>query len=274
MKSSKLPPIIYGTAWKQEATAGLTKQAVTAGFRAIDTANQKKHYREDYVGLALLELKSQGISRDDLFLQSKFTYKDGQDHRLPYDPNSSFTDQVASSFASTLKNLHTDYIDSYLLHGPSSSAGMTADDWEVWAAMEALHASGQTRMIGVSNVGIHHLKQLCQKAKVKPQMVQNRCFAVYGWDEAVREYCQANDIVYQGFSLLTANQDVLFDPQVEAIARRLSVTPMQVIFRFSVQIGILPITGTTSLEHMKEDLEIGTFELSDEDVATIYAISG
>ncbi len=274
MKSSKLPPIIYGTAWKQEATAGLTKQAVTAGFRAIDTANQKKHYREDYVGLALLELKSQGISRDDLFLQSKFTYKDGQDHRLPYDPNSSFTDQVASSFASTLKNLHTDYIDSYLLHGPSSSAGMTADDWEVWAAMEALHASGQTRMIGVSNVGIHHLKQLCQKAKVKPQMVQNRCFAVYGWDEAVREYCQANDIVYQGLSLLTANQDVLFDPQVEAIARRLSVTPMQVIFRFSVQIGILPITGTTSLEHMKEDLEIGTFELSDEDVATIYAISG
>ncbi len=201
MNSDKNPSIIYGTAWKIEATAELTKLAVTSGFRAIDTANQKKHYREDYVGDALLALKSQGIKREDLFLQSKYTYQRGQDHRLPYDPKADFGTQVRSSFASTLENMHTDYIDSYLLHGPSDYEGMKDADWEVWGAMETLHQSGQTRMIGISNTGIQHLKELCEnpKVKVKPQVVQNRCFAARGWDKEVREFCLANKIIYQGF---------------------------------------------------------------------------
>lgn len=258
----KLPPMIYGTAWKEAATAALVIQAVDAGFRGIDTANQKKHYREDFVGEALLTLKSRGIAREDLFLQSKFTYQGGQDHRLPYDPSSDFGTQVRSSFASTLQNLHTDYLDSFLLHGPSSSTRLTDDDWEVWAAMEALHKAGQTRMIGVSNVGLHHLKALCEKAAVKPKMVQNRCYAARGWDRDVREYCLANKIVYQGFSLLTANPQVVMGPLVAAIAQRLHVTPPQVIFAFAVQIGILPLTGTTNLRHMQEDLDTGKIHLS------------
>lgn len=273
MKIAALPPIIYGTAWKEEATADLVKKAVNAGFRAIDTANQKKHYREDFTGEALLALKKSGISRGELFLQSKFTYRGGQDHRLPYDPASDLTTQVASSFLSTLKNLHTDYLDSYLLHGPSSGHGMTADDWEVWAAMEKLQEAGFARMIGVSNVGLAHVKELCEKAAVKPRFVQNRCYAARGWDREVREYCLANKIIYQGFSLLTANQKVLFDPQVAAIARRLQATPMQVIFKFSVQIGILPLTGTTDPKHMKEDLEIKRLELSKDEIQTIFSIS-
>ncbi|MSR78432.1 MAG: aldo/keto reductase [Candidatus Omnitrophica bacterium] len=274
MKDKKIPSIIYGTAWKEDATADLVKKAVNAGFRAIDTANQKKHYREDYAGAALLELKRQGIQREDLFLQSKYTYQQGQDHRLPYDPKADFSTQVRASFANSLENLHADYLDSYLLHGPSSGYGMTDADWEVWAAMENLFESGQTKMIGVSNVGLHHLTALYEKAKVKPKMVQNRCYAVQGWDQDVREYCAANQIVYQGFSLLTANQQVLFHPQVAAIARRLQGTREQVIFRFAVQIGILPLTGTTDPQHMKEDLETGKFELSEADMNTIYAITG
>ncbi len=261
--------MIYGTAWKQDATAGLVKQAAAAGFRAIDTANQKKHYREDFVGEALQELK---IRREDWFLQSKYTYPQGQDHRLPYDPKSSFTEQVQSSFASSLENLHTDYLDSYLLHGPSAYDGLTADDWEVWTAMEALQRSGQAKAIGVSNVGLRHLTALCGKAKIKPQYVQNRCFAAQGWDREVREYCLKNEIIYQGFSLLTANQHVLFHPRVAAIAQRAKATPMQVIFAFSVKIGILPLTGTTNPQHMKDDLEIGRVELYDSEVQDIFAL--
>ncbi|QXD33625.1 aldo/keto reductase [Candidatus Pelagisphaera phototrophica] len=122
----KLPPIIYGTAWKENKTAKLVMQAVKAGFRAIDTANQKRHYREDYAGDALLELKKEGIAREDLFLQSKYTYQRGHDHRLPFDPHSDYETQVRASFASTLENLHTDYLDSYILHGPSESEGLTS----------------------------------------------------------------------------------------------------------------------------------------------------
>ncbi len=263
------PKILYGTAWKEEATGALIQVAVTAGYRAIDTANQKRHYREDYVGEALVELKSSGVARENLFLQSKYTYQAGQDHRLPYDPRADFGTQVRSSFAGSLKNLHTDYLDSYLLHGPRSGHGMTDADWEVWAAMEDLQESGQARMIGVSNVGLHHLTELCEKARIKPSTVQNRCYAVRGWDSEVREYCLDHQIAYQGFSLLTANPHVVGDTRVLAIARRLKVTPAQVIFRFAMQIGIHPLTGTTDTQHMQEDLEVIHFELSAEDVRVI-----
>lgn len=272
MKSAPLPPIIYGTAWKEDATAQLAKTAVAAGFRGIDTANQKKHYREDCVGEALVELQSRGIGRQELFLQSKYTYQEGQDHRLPYDSKADFSAQVRSSFTSTLENLHTDYLDSFLLHGPRSYERLTDADWEVWTAMEELHLSGQARMIGVSNVGFHHLTQLCEKARIKPQIVQNRCFALRGWDKSVREHCLENRIVYQGFSLLTANPQVVTHPEVAAIARRLEATPQQVIFRFAAQIGILPLTGTTDPGHMKEDLEMTSIQLSGADVDRMHKL--
>ncbi|MBI1977261.1 MAG: aldo/keto reductase [Candidatus Omnitrophica bacterium] len=273
MKNAELPPFIYGTAWKEERTAELTKKALTAGFRGIDTANQRRHYCEALVGEALVELKRQGIPREDLFLQSKYTYPQGQDHRVPYDPHADFGTQVRSSFANSLEHLHTDYLDSYLLHGPMYLNGMADPDWEVWAAMEDLQRSGQTKMIGISNVGLPHLVELCKQAEIKPSIVQNRCYAVRGWDRDVREYCLERRIVYEGFSLLTANLHVLADPRVAAIARRLKVTCEQVIFRFATQIGILPLTGTNNPEHMKEDLEITNFELSSADLNMIHAIA-
>ncbi|MDZ4678018.1 MAG: aldo/keto reductase [Oligoflexia bacterium] len=268
----QIPIMIYGTAWKEEKTSELVKKAIDVGFTAIDTANQKKHYREDYLGNALLELSKLGVKRESLFLQTKFTYQNGQDHRLPYNPEDSFTDQVKSSFASSLKNLHTNYIDSFLLHGPSSGYGLTESDFEVWRAIEDLHQSGQAKIIGVSNVGIQHLKVLMKNAKVKPTMVQNRCFAQRGWDQGVREFCLSNNITYQGFSLLTANMHVLTHSTLKSIATRLNVTPQQVIFRFCKQIGILPITGTTNEQHMREDLKITEFELTQNDIDTIFLI--
>jgi diketogulonate reductase-like aldo/keto reductase len=264
--------MIYGTAWKEGATAKCVREAVAASFRGIDTANQKKHYREDYVGEALLKVRGMGIGRDELFLQSKYTYPEGQDHRMPYDPKTDFATQVRSSFASSLKNLHTDYLDSFLLHGPRLSSGMTDADWEVWGAMEALHKEGSARVIGISNTSIHHLSALCERASVKPKIVQNRCYADRGWDKSVRDYCLKNGIVYEGFSLLTANLHVVNDPQVASIARRWDATPQQVIYRFAEKIGILPLTGTTDAKHMKQDLDLARFDLSADDVHTINAI--
>lgn len=91
-----LPDFIYGTAWKEERTAALTELALRSGFRAIDTANQRKHYFEAGVGQALAAAYRAGtVARADLFLQTKFTYRGGQDHRLPYDPAASLSRQVA-----------------------------------------------------------------------------------------------------------------------------------------------------------------------------------
>jgi diketogulonate reductase-like aldo/keto reductase len=264
-----LPSFMYGTAWKKEATAQLVQLAVMAGFKAIDTANQLIHYQEALVGEALQALEKQGITRDSLFLQTKFTPLNGQDHRTPYDASADLTTQVRQSFESSLIHLHTAYVDSYVLHGPYGRRGLGNADREVWAAMEALYQSGKTKMIGISNVTAEQVAQLCAEATVKPMVVQNRCYAALGWDKEVRDICHVHGIIYQGFSLLTANREVLVDPDLRAIAKRLGTGPAQVIFAFAMHIGMLPLTGTTNPQHMKEDLQAEQLILSSEDIQRI-----
>jgi diketogulonate reductase-like aldo/keto reductase len=267
-----IPPFMYGTAWKKEATTQLVLQAVDAGFTAIDTANQIIHYDEARVGEALLRLARKGVTRDRLFLQTKFTPVHGQDHRLPYDANASITTQVQQSFESSLAHLHTDYLDSYVLHGPYHRRGLGPEDWEVWTAIEALYDAGRTRMIGVSNVTAEQLAMLCDRAKHKPMVVQNRCYAAFGWDKAVRDICRAHGIIYQGFSLLTANREVLADPDLRAMAAKYGVSYAQIVFRFAMQIGMVPLTGTTNPQHMTEDLQSDRFTLTPEELKRIETI--
>jgi diketogulonate reductase-like aldo/keto reductase len=267
-----LPSFMYGTAWKKEATTPLVLLAVESGFTALDTANQLIHYQETLVGDALLTLAKKGVTRDKLFLQTKFTPVNGQDHRTPYDASADLTTQVHQSFHSSLSHLHTDYLDSYVLHGPYYRRGLGKEDWEVWAAIEGLYQSGKTNMIGISNVSAEQLTQLCAQAKQKPMVVQNRCYAALGWDKEVREICRAHHIIYQGFSLLTANREVFVDPAVRAIAARLGAGVAPVIFRFAMQVGMLPLTGTTSAQHMKEDLHAEQLVLTAADVQQIETI--
>jgi diketogulonate reductase-like aldo/keto reductase len=269
------PPFLYGTAWKEERTAALTETAIRTGFRGIDTANQRRHYFEAGVGEALAAVYRDGVvQREDLFLQTKFTYQDGQDHRLPYDPDAKPALQVAQSMRSSLEHLQTDFIDSYVLHGPSSNQGWTDTDAEVWKAMIKERDAGRTRLLGVSNVSLRHLQQLVATRSELPSFVQNRCYARLGWDRDVRHYCYDRGITYQGFSLLTANVEVLRSPVVSRIAARLQTGAAQVIFGFALKIGMLPLTGTTDPKHMRDDLQSLDLELSSEDVRTIESLAG
>src|SRR5438128_3934714 len=102
----RVPRFLYGTAWKEDETRRLTELALKQGFRGIDTANQRRHYHEAAVGQAMVTFIGSGLAaRDDLFLQTKFTFREGQDHRLPYDPDAPIPTQVEQSFASSLKHL-------------------------------------------------------------------------------------------------------------------------------------------------------------------------
>ncbi len=268
-----VPGFLYGTAWKKERTTALVELAVDSGFGGIDTANQLIHYSEALVGEALLALAKKGIPREKLFLQTKFTSTGGQDHRTPYDATADLTTQVKQSFASSLTHLHTDHLDSYVLHGPYTRRGLTAMDWEVWAAIEDHYTAGKTRMIGVSNVNADQLATLCSKARTRPMMVQNRCYAVMGWDRDVREICRNHGILYQGFSLLTANMDVFGAPVFHSAAARVGAGVPQVVFRFAQQIGMLPLTGTTNPQHMSEDLACDRFTLTPEELRAIEIIA-
>ncbi|HPH70115.1 MAG TPA: aldo/keto reductase, partial [Kofleriaceae bacterium] len=216
-------------------------------------------------------LTSGQVRRAELFLQSKFTFRDGQDHRLPYDPNAAVAKQVAQSFASSCEHLGVEYLDSLVLHGPSQSGTLGAADHEAWRAMEQLVLAGSVGVIGISNVAATQLRELLQFARVAPTFVQNRCYASRGWDAAIRAICVDAGVIYQGFSLLTANRTVLAAPAVLACAQKHGRSPEQIVFRFALQAGMLPLTGSSDMSHLHADLACFDFELSTAETEVVAA---
>lgn len=270
-----VPRLLYGTAWKEDETERLTALALRQGFCGIDTANQRKHYHEAAVGRAVAAAVYAGVvARGELFLQTKFTFQGGQDHRLPYDPDAAVAAQVEQSFASSLGHLGSDVIDSYVLHGPTRRDGLGPADWEAWRAMERIHESGRARLLGVSNVTLDQLRVLCDGASVRPRFVQNRCYTARGWDREVRAFCAANGVTYQGFSLLTANRAALASPELARIAARHGRSAAQVVFRFALEVGMVALTGTTDAGHMRDDLAVLDFRLDPEEVEAIDRLGG
>src|SRR5271155_1328684 len=267
---ASVPNFLYGTAWKEDRTPALVELALRTGFRGIDTANQRRHYFEAGVGLGLAAAYRAGVvTRAELFLQTKFTYRPGQDHRLPYDSAARLTVQVAQSMASSLEHLGTDYVNSYVLHGPSSGRGWTDAGAEVWEAMRKERDAGRTQLLGVSNVSLRHLEQMADILSEAPAFVQNRCYARLGWDREVRTFCRERKIVYQGFSLLTANAEELRHAVVTDLAARANSTPAQIVFAFARAVGMLPLTGTSNAEHMKQDLASSSLALAPDAVRAI-----
>ncbi|NJA04695.1 aldo/keto reductase [Methylococcaceae bacterium WWC4] len=268
----RMPPLIYGTAWKQERTAEWVELALTQGFRGIDTACQPKHYHEAGVGAGLATaLTRLNLDRAAIYLQTKFTPLNGHDPlRIPYDPNASLEQQVAQSFAVSLQNLRTDYLDCLVLHSPLADRLQLLT---VWQAMQTIQRNGGTRQLGISNCYDPELFEfLYQQAEVKPAVLQNRFYADTGYDKALRAFCRTNRVIYQSFWTLTANPKILTGSVVANLAERLGRRPAQVFFRFLTQIGIVPLTGTTSADHMREDLAIFDFELSEAECAELAAL--
>ena len=260
----KMTRIIYGTAWKKDRTADLVVKAIQTGFRGIDTACQPKHYNEPLVGTALQRLKDHGIEREALFLQTKFTPLSGQDPRqVPYDKNSPVELQIAQSFEASTKNLQTEYVDSLVLHSPMEPHALLM---KAWNAMEKIQKTGGARQLGISNC--YHtevMRSLYADANVKPAVVQNRFYQETGYDANLRHWCSHHGVIYQSFWTLTANPHILSSNTVRTIAKKYNKTEAQIFFRYLSHSGIVPLTGTTSEQHMREDLSIFDFELSSED---------
>lgn len=260
--NTKMPKLIYGTAWKKEQTESLVVKAIKHGFRGIDTACQPKHYYEPGVGQALKVLQDEGISREDLFLQTKFTPFSGQDpNNIPYDPNMPLADQVKKSFETSQQNLGTDYVDSLVLHSPLNQFEETM---QVWQAMEEICNESGAKILGISNCySLNMLQELYQEAKIKPSVLQNRFYIETEYDKNIRKWCLESNITYQSFWTLTANPHILNHSEFQEICAILNKTPAQILFRYLTQVGVAPLTGTKSDIHMKEDLAIFDFELPD-----------
>jgi len=267
---AKIPPMLYGTAWKKEKTEELVVLAIKSGFRGIDTACQPKHYFEPGVGAAISQLVTEGvIQRNDIFLQSKFTPLGGQDIRsVPYEVNAPLDEQVRQSFAMSCKNLQTDYLDSLVLHSPVGK-----DTLIVWREFERIHKSGRALKLGISNCyDLKSLKELYDQAEVKPSFVQNRFYTDTGYDKELRAFCSKNGIIYQSFWTLTANPNLVESPNVAALALKYNKTKAQIWFAFVRSLGITPLTGTTSATHMIQDLDVVNIQLTESEIESISAL--
>jgi diketogulonate reductase-like aldo/keto reductase len=269
----RVPRILYGTAWKRADSARLVTLAIAAGFRGIDTACQPKHYDEAGVGAGIAACLTPELARKDLYLQTKFTSVSGHDPaRIPYDARAPLGEQLAQSCAASLENLQTDYLDCLLLHSPLPSLEQTI---EVWRAIEVIIDTGKIRQAGISNCyALSTLEQLHRNARCKPAVVQNRFYAATGYDREVRAFCRDHNIIYQSFWTLTANPQPLAHATITALASSYRRTAAQVLFRYLSQVGVVPLTGTRSEAHMRQDLAIFDFELSASECDAVGAIFG
>ncbi len=267
----RLPGLLYGTAWKKDDTARLVQLALTQGFRGIDTACQPKHYNEAGVGEGIAAARRVGLQRDALYVQTKFTPLSGQDPaRVPYDVKAPLAQQVAQSCATSLRNLQVERIDGLVLHSPLVDLRQTL---VAWRAMEELVDAGTVRQLGISNCyRLELLRGLYEAARVKPAIVQNRFYADSGYDQSIRVFCRAHEMIYQSFWTLTANPHLLSSAPIRAAAARYGRTAAQVLFRWLTQQGVVPLTGTRDPAHMREDLGIFDFSLDATESADIALV--
>lgn len=256
----RIPCMLYGTAWKKERTADLVALALENGFRGIDTACQPKHYEEALVGEGVTRFYEKGGKREELFIQTKFTPLSGQDpQRLPYDAQASLEEQIITSCNVSKQNLHTEYLDSLLLHSPLFPYAHLLSAWQT---LESLCQRGDTHQIGISNCyDLSLLQQLYADARIKPSIVQNRFYSDSHYDTSLRAWAKEQGIIYQSFWTLSANPHILHSPTIQTIANTYGKNAEQIFYRYVVHKGIIPLNGTTSTQHMKEDLSIFEFAL-------------
>ena len=232
------------------------KTAFEAGYRYIDTA--RFYNNEEEVGEAWTEY---GLKRDEIFLCSKVW------------PTFLGYDKTKESFEESCRCLKTDHHDMYLIHWPKQN--QKDESWaekmsDGWRALEELYEEGRIKAIGVSNFLPHHLMRLMKTAKIKPMLDQLELHVGY-MQEYTLKYLEGEGILPQAWSPLGRGR-VLNDPRVEALASKYGRTNAQILLRFLIDRGIPVIPKASSLERMKENLDVDGFTLSDEEISYLSSI--
>lgn len=247
----EIPAVAFGTYKAADGkSADVIRTAIEAGYRYFDTASF--YGTETYLAEAVRE---SGIARDEIFIASKLWKTE-----MGYD-------NVKSAFRRTLDNLKTDYLDLYLIHWPLPEPGYK--DWkqldkETWKAMEELVREGKIRAIGLSNFLPHHIENILEDCTVRPAVDQIEYHPGYS-QEAVVQYCKERDILVQAWSPI-GRQRVLTEPLVQELAGKYGVSPAKICLKFAVQRGIIPLPKSSSMERMKENLDLWSFEMDEEDI--------
>ncbi|KAH8888211.1 Aldo/keto reductase [Thozetella sp. PMI_491] len=257
---SKMPRMIYGTAWKKQQTADCVFEALKAGFRGIDTAAMAKHYNEKGVGEGIRRAISAGVcTRADLYIQTKFS--PGDEAYADRNMYPTIADQVTSSVSHSLIVLSTPdstdwpYLDCVVLHSPYRNP---ADTLQAWWALSKFVPS-QVRSLGISNIVFEEFAELYAQEALRPLpvVVQNRfCAKSEDWDAAMRPFCSQRHLRYQAFWTLTANKPEWTGADyVKTVAEGAAVDRQVAWYALMMADNIVVLNGTTDPVHMREDLD-------------------
>lgn len=253
----KIPCVAYGTYKAADGnSAEIIRMAIEAGYRYFDTASF--YGTESYLAEAIRE---SGVKREEFFIASK-VWKDEMGY-----------EETKQAFERTLHNLQTDYLDLYLIHWPLPSVDYKEWrqlDLDTWRAMEELYEAGKIRAIGLSNFLPHHMENILEKGRVRPAVDQLEFHPGYIQKEAV-EYCRKQDILVQAWSPI-GRARVLQEPLILELAGKYQVSPAQICLRFVLQEGVIPLPKSSSMERMKQNQDIFSFELSKEDMARLESM--
>lgn len=253
----KMPRIGYGTYKCTDGSDGqVVRMALEAGYRLLDTA--AVYENEEYVGKAVRE---SGIPRKEIFLTSK-VWKTN----LGYE-------KTKRSFEESLERLQTEYLDLFLLHWPkpaSDTENWKELDRESWKALEEFYHQGKVRAIGVSNFLPHHLEALMETADVRPMVNQLELHVGY-LQEAAVQYCKSWGIQVQAWSPL-GRRRVLEEPAVVGMAEKYNVSPAQFLLKFLLQQNLGVIPKASSMERMRQNLELPDIEITEEDLCFLRCL--
>lgn len=253
----EIPCVAYGT-YKaaQGNSADVIKEAIDAGYRYFDSA--AFYDTERYIAEAIAK---SGIAREEFFIASK-VWKDD----LGYEA-------TRKAFQKTLDQLQTDYLDLYLIHWPLPTPDYKdwkALDIETWKAMEELYHEGKIRAIGLSNFLPHHIENILENCEVKPAVNQIEYHIGYTQDVTVR-YCKERDILVQAWSPIGRGR-MFQDPLILELTEKYQVSAAQLCLRFIVQNGIIPLPKASSMERMKQNQDLFSFEISQEDMYRLLTL--
>ena len=235
----EIPAVGLGT-WKSEP-GEVTYQAVLdslkLGYRHIDTA--RAYGNEEDVGRAVRDSE---VNREDIFVTTKLRYQD-----------EGFESAIEACNKS-LKRLDIGYIDLYLIHWPLKDKRVDA-----WKALEVLKEEGKCRSIGVSNFTIRHLEELKESCNVIPAINQVELHP-YHFQQELLSYCNSENILIEAYSPL-AHGKKLEEPRLVKIANRLNVTPAQILIRWAIQHGMIPLPKSINKGRIGENFDVFSFEI-------------
>ncbi len=243
---NKMPVLGLGTWQLTDNTAKAVTTALEIGYRLIDTSSD--YGSQPGIGAGIKESQ---IPRSEIFLTTKVEE----------------TDDAYTRTVSNLEELELEYIDLCLIHRPPQS-GVGEDLWE---GLRMAKKDGLTRDIGVSNYSIDQIKKLIEVSRTVPAVNQIE-WSPFGYSEDMLEYCRNNKIIIQAYSPIT-RKEKLEDPVLEQIAENYRKTPAQILLRWNLQIGSVPLPKANQKKHLDENIDIFDFELSEDDMEKLSSLN-